>query len=104
MRDVVERDRDLVLVGIGAARVRGGGVGHRAGVEIGLGQRGGRGAGDRLAGIEEGVLVADRRKRRAALISRAVVADGDRPLQAYVAGVLHGERVLDDVAGVDAVI
>ena len=77
-------------------------VGDRAVVQVGLRDRVRRGAGDRLARIEEAVVVADRVHARAA-DRRLVVGHRDRAGETDVAGVgdqvAVGDHVADRVVG-----
>ena len=88
-----------LAIGVGGRPVGRGrsGVGDRAGIQVGLGDGVGGGAGQALPRIEEGVEVADGGHRRAALVGGAVVGDGDRPGQRDVAGVGDQEAVADDI-------
>ena len=85
----------LESVAVGA---RGGLVGDRAGVEVGLGDGGARGAGDGLAQVEEAVEVAHGVDVGAELVGGDVVVDGDRARDRDVAAVGDQEAVAQDVA------
>ena len=80
----------VVGVEVDSIRVGGRRVGHRARVEVGLGDRVGRGAGDRSPGAR--LTLAGQVDRR------LVVVDRDGAVQGHVAGVGHEVAVADGVA------
>jgi len=70
-------------------------VGDRTGADIGRGDRVGRAAGDRLAGVEEIIEVTNRTQRRAAFVAGSVVGDHHGAVQGRAAGVGNQETVID---------